>query len=185
VDALTAKIGEAAACVVCGAAEFARGVPAALWGSDALVFVFPLYVDGIPSHLLRFLDESMRDIAEAASGATVYVAVNNGFFEGRQNAVALEIMRNFTARAGLRWGLGLGVGAGGMIRAARMGYGPMKNLGKALDALASDILASRTGEDRVCEPNFPKALYNALAHLGWRASARKNGVKRKKLYLKS
>jgi multimeric flavodoxin WrbA len=182
---LSAKIGGAAECVVCGAAELDRGeAPAAFRGSDALVFVFPLYVDGIPSHLLRFLDESLHDIAEAASGATVYAVVNNGFFEGRQNAVALEIMRNFAARAGLRWGLGLGVGAGGMIHAAPVGRGPLRNLGKALDALASEILANQTGEDRVCEPNFPRALYKALAHAGWRKSARKNGLKTKSLYAK-
>jgi multimeric flavodoxin WrbA len=184
-DALRHRIGDAAECAVrrvsgpdCG------DIPASLDGSDALVLVFPLYVDGVPSQLLRFLDEALDDIARAAKGAAVYVVVNNGFFEGRQNRVVFEIMRNFATRAGLRWGQAIGVGAGGMIYTAPIGRGTMKNLGKALDALAENILNARSGADYTFEPNFPRALYKAMGHRGWRRAARKNGLRTKQLYAK-
>jgi multimeric flavodoxin WrbA len=185
IDAIQAKIGDAAECVVCGAAEPDHGkILKSLEGSGVLAFVFPLYVDGVPSHLLRFLDGSLRDIAEAAKGAAVYSIVNNGFFEGRQNIVAFEIMRNFTSRAGLRWGQGIGVGAGGMIHTSPIGRGTMKNLGKALDVLVQNILNVQTAEDCTFEPNFPRVLYKVFAHIGWRLDARKNGLSAKQLYVK-
>jgi multimeric flavodoxin WrbA len=184
-DALRHRIGDAAECAVCrvNGPDYAEILPS-FDGSDILVFIFPLYVDGVPSQLLRFLDEALDGIARAAKGAAVYIVVNNGFFEGRQNRVAFEIMRNFAARAGLRWGQAVGVGAGGMIHTAPIGRGTMKNLGKALDALAENILNARGGEDYTFEPNFPRALYKAIGHWGWRRAARKNGLRPKQLYAK-
>ena len=50
--------------------------------SDALVFVFPLYIDGINSQLLRFLIElEKRGFNNKSIG--VYCIINNGFYEGR------------------------------------------------------------------------------------------------------
>jgi hypothetical protein len=176
--ALQSRLTPAADCAARHAAKHSREeIMAALAGCGALIFVFPLYVDGIPSHLLRLLDETRHTIADAAPGAAVYCVVNNGFFEARQNGLALELTRNFCDRAGLKWGQGLGVGAGGMIHAARVGRGPLKNLGKALDALAENILHGQTGEDLFAKPNFPKFLYNIIAHMSWRSQARKNGLK--------
>ena len=178
-EALQAKLGAAANTVICSVMKQSRSeILEAIHGCDAMVFIFPLYVDGIPSHLLRLLDEAKKEIAAAASDATVYVIANNGFFEGRQNTTALEMMRHFTASADLKWGQGIGVGAGGMIHAAPVGRGPMKNLGRALDKLAANILSAAAAADYTFEPNFPKFLYNAIAHLGWRLQSRKNGLKR-------
>jgi multimeric flavodoxin WrbA len=176
--ALRSRMEQEADCVICNAVKQKRSeIMEAFAGCRALVFVFPLYVDAVPSHLLRLLDDTWSEIAEAAPGAVVYAVVNNGFYEGRQNAVALEIMRNFCTRSDLKWGQGLGVGAGGMISALPVGYGPMKNLGKALDLLARNILHGRTAEDYMFEPNFPKFLYKMAAHMKWRLQAGKNGLK--------
>ena len=62
---------------------------------DIFVFSFPLYVDGIPSHLLSCLTQLEDRCAELASSApTVYGIVNCGFYEGRQCLPALEMLRN-------------------------------------------------------------------------------------------
>ena len=153
--------------------------PDFLAGCDAIIFAFPLYVDGIPAYLLRFLEEIKNDIASIAPKARVYAIVNNGFYEGEQNALALQMMENFCLSSGLQWGQGLGVGAGGMVQAAPVGSGPMKNLGQALDGMAENILRLQAAETRFVAPNFPRFLYKAGAHLGWRAQARKNGLKAK------
>jgi multimeric flavodoxin WrbA len=170
-------------CVICHVVKQGRDeIITAFVGCKILIFVFPLYVDGIPSHLLRLLDETREALAKSAPNATVYCVVNNGFYEARQNNIALEMMKNFCARSQLKWGQGLGVGAGGMITFLSIGRGPMKNLGKALDALVKNILTSQSADNRFVEPNFPKSLYQILVHLNWRLEAKKHGLKAKQLY---
>ncbi|MDR0840252.1 MAG: hypothetical protein LBN26_02550 [Christensenellaceae bacterium] len=179
INALQARVGQGADSITCNAIKQSRAeIMESLAGSPALVLVFPLYVDGIPSHLLRLLDGIQADIAGAAApGAKLYAVVNNGFYEGRQNGIALEMLQNFCARAGLAWAGGLGVGSGGMVFAAPIGHGPMKNLGKALDALAANIRGGTAAGTCSVEPNFPKFLYTAAVHLGWRLQAKRNGLK--------
>jgi multimeric flavodoxin WrbA len=184
-EALRERIGEAADCVVVNAAKQERGeLIRAVGGCDAIVFVFPLYVDGIPSHLLRLLDEASDEIADAAPGATVYAVVNNGFYEGRQNALVFEMMKHFANRTGLAWGGGIGVGAGGMVHALTVGHGPLKKLGVALDSLAQNVTNCATADNYTFEPAFPRFLYKAAAHSEWRTTARKNGLTVKQLYKK-
>ena len=148
----------------------------------AVIFSFPLYVDGIPSYLLNFLDKIKDDIKDTAPDAAVWAIANNGFYEGSQNALALDMMQAFCSVSGMRWGQGIGVGAGGMIKAAPIGRGPMKNLGLALDRFAENIICSRPEANLFTVPNFPRFLYKTLAHFGWRAEAKRNGIKTKKLY---
>jgi multimeric flavodoxin WrbA len=175
------RISERAGFTLCNVAQQgAAEAMDALAGSDALVFAFPLYVDGIPSHLLRLLDEKRGSIADAARGAIVYAIVNNGFYEGKQNALALEMMSHFCDDAGLVWGQGLGVG-GGMIPRRWLGHGPLKNLGRALDVLAKNIVGGKSAEDCCFNPNFPKWLYKLAGETGWRVKAWKNGLTGKRL----
>ncbi|MCL2508314.1 MAG: hypothetical protein FWF05_03975 [Oscillospiraceae bacterium] len=145
---------------------------------DAIVFAFPLYVDGIPSTLLRELAAHERGLP---AGARAYALVNNGFYEGKQNAVAITILRNWCARAGLEWGQGVGVGAGGMLQTVSVpvGRGPLKSLGRALDALAQNILTLGSGGDIFTSPNFPRRLYMIAAEIKFRMTVRKNGLKRR------
>ena len=151
---------------------------------NALVFAFPLYIDGIPSRLLRFLDEIKDEIAVIAPGAMVWAIVNNGFYEGHQNALALDMMQSFCVAGGLSFGQGVGVGAGGMASAAPVGSGPMRNLGLALDQLAQNIHQSRIVPNQFVVPNFPRFLYKAGGNWSWKAEARKNGLKAKSLHAK-
>jgi multimeric flavodoxin WrbA len=176
--ALKERLDGVAECVVNNVANETHGdILQTIRGSDAIVFIFPLYVDGIPSHLLRLLDGECGKIAESAPGATVYAIVNNGFYEGWQNVTALSMMRNFAARAGLKWGRGVGVGAGPIIYSATIGRGPLKKLGVALDALAKDIVERAAADDYTFEPHFPRFIYKIIAHHTWRRAARKNGVR--------
>jgi hypothetical protein len=69
-----------------------------------------------------------------------------------------------------------------MVQAAPIGRGPMKNLGKALDALVENIRGGKTADNRFVEPNFPKVLYNMIAHMSWRIQAKRFGLKIGRLY---
>lgn len=152
--------------------------------SDALVFVFPLYIDGINSQLLRFLIElEKRGFNNKSIG--VYCIINNGFYEGRQNLIAADIMKNWCKAVGLTYGQTLGVGAGEMLpflKSIPLGHGPNRNLGIAIKKLSRNILSVNQGEDLFFSPNWPRFLWKiASSYNFWYPRAKGNGLKRKRL----
>ena len=86
-----------------------------LRGAGAVVFGLPLYVDGVPSHVLRFLEKMEAFCRENRLDLTVYCIANNGFIEGRQNEPLMQTFEHFCSRAGLAWGGGVGIGGGVML----------------------------------------------------------------------
>jgi len=86
----------------------------------AVVFGLPLYVDGVPSHVLRFLEEMEIFCRENGLKICVYCVANNGFIEGKQNEPLMQVLENFCARAGLVWGGGVGIGGGVMLNVTRI-----------------------------------------------------------------
>jgi hypothetical protein len=182
-DALGGRLERGGAGVLRGAAgDGEAAMLEAAQGCAAIVFAFPLYVDGVPSGLLRLMEGISGGISRAAPGAHVYAVANNGFYEGRQNAPALETMKLFCAAAGLAWGQGLGVGGGPMLRSAPIGRGPAKALGGALDALALNILEGGSSDDVFLDPGIPRFLYRRMGEMGFRARARRNGLGARRLY---
>lgn len=155
---------------------------------NALVFAFPLYVDGILSHLLSCLvklEELFLSIKD--KDVIVYSIANCGFYEGHQNALALEIIENWCAKTGLRWGQGIGMGAGGMLISTQnvpIGKGPKKSLGTALSQFSNNILIRASDENLFITANFPRFLYKLAAEMGWRHSIKANGLKKKDLFLR-
>lgn len=88
--------------------------------ADNVVFAIPLYVDGVPSHMLPFLKEMENFCKDNERKLRVYVIANNGFIEGRQNEPLMQIMENFCVRSGLSWCGGLGIGGGVMMNVMRI-----------------------------------------------------------------
>ena len=96
------------------------GILQALKGADKVVFAVPLYVDGVPSHVLPFLKEMEAFCRENSLSLKIYVIANNGFIEGKQNEPLMRVMENFCARAGLAWCGGIGIGGGVMLNVERI-----------------------------------------------------------------
>ncbi len=92
----------------------------ALEGAAKVVFVAPLYVDGVPSHMLPFMKEMETFCREKRLELKVYAIANNGFIEGRQNEPLMQVMENFCTRAGLEWCGGVGIGGGVMLNVERI-----------------------------------------------------------------
>ena len=92
----------------------------ALKTAGKAVFAVPLYVDGVPSHVLSFLKEAEAFCRENGLRLKVYVIANNGFIEGRQNEPLMQVMENFCARSGLEWCGGVGIGGGVMLNVERI-----------------------------------------------------------------
>ena len=88
--------------------------------ADAAVFCLPLYVDGIPAHVLPFLEKLERFSRENGLRFRVYCVANNGFIEGRQNEPLMRTLECFCARSGLSWGGGVGIGGGVMLNVTRI-----------------------------------------------------------------
>lgn len=93
-----------------------------LENADAVVFALPLYVDGVPSHVLRFLEVLEQSCRGKNLHFSVYCIANNGFIEGRQNEPLMQVFENFCSRAGLKWGGGTGIGGGVMLNVTRIGF---------------------------------------------------------------
>lgn len=91
-----------------------------LQGADAVVFSLPLYVDGIPSHLLRFLEVMEARCRAEKLTPRVYALSNSGFIEGRQNQPLMQVLENFCERSGLGWMGGVGIGGGVMLNVMRI-----------------------------------------------------------------
>lgn len=154
---------------------------------DVLIFVFPLYVDGIHSHLLKKLDEFCRT-EQIKTGAVVYCLINNGFFEGKQNRVAVRQMKNWCLRAGGVWGQGVGVGGGEMLPFLTdipLGHGPNKDFGNALKRLADNAVNGRAEADIYASPNWFRFLWRIEATFSvWLPRAKMNKVKLRELFRK-
>ncbi len=88
--------------------------------AQAVVFGVPLYVDGVPSHVLRFMAKMEAFCRENGLQLSVYCIANNGFIEGKQNEPLMRVFENFCVRAGLSWGGGVGIGGGVMLNVTRI-----------------------------------------------------------------
>ncbi len=100
-------------------ADHAR-IFAELGNAQAAVFCLPLYVDGIPSHVLRFMEEMEAFCRQNELHLSLYCIANNGFIEGRQNEPLMQNFERFCERAGLTWGGGVGIGGGVMLNVTRI-----------------------------------------------------------------
>lgn len=88
--------------------------------ADSIVFCLPLYVDGVPSHVLMFLKELEQYCRENSLNLNVYVISNGGFIEGNQNRVLMQVFENFCNRSGINWCGGIGIGGGVMLNVMRI-----------------------------------------------------------------
>jgi hypothetical protein len=164
---------------------------AAIDGADLVVLSFPLYWDSLPGHVVRACEliAAHRAAARASVGSAdataaerpAFVAiVQGGFPEVEQNAVAVEICRNFARAADLEWAGGLALGGGGMIYGA-----PLRKLGsrvktamQALDGAAAALAAGGPVPDeavRLMAKNPPAIVLRLGANRSFRSQHKKKG----------
>lgn len=176
-----------------------------LFQTDIWLIAFPLYVDGVPSHFLHVMEAleayghqvktteaKVTTKAKETIDVTrpvmprVYLCINNGFYEGRQNALVFQIMKHWCQRCGFVFGGGIGHGAGemlGSLEAVPVGKGPLKNLGEGFNQLIQGIDSGHQDLQLFINPNFPRLLWKIMStHSFWLKSAKQNGLSRKELY---
>lgn len=158
-----------------------------LSSAGKLVLGMPLYVDGIPSPVLRIM-ESMEKAGRCA-GKKVFVLVNNGLYESIQNRNLLSMVRSWCGKCGYSYGGGIAIGAGEMIgmmlKPSGSRKGPAKNVEIGIEKLAEAVNSSGETEDVYADANgFPRFLYMLAANMGWPKAGKNNGLKRADLLRK-
>ena len=170
--------------------------------SDVLLFVFPLYVDSLPAPLVKIL-ALCEESAKTREGPLpkVYAVCNCGFYEADHTRIALEIIGNFSTRAGFRQGYGLGIGMGGLLLSVgkNMSKGPAAGVYAALSQMCKSIQgdivddisteaivtdkgatdAGSNGRNVFVTPKFPRFLYSLGGNISWRQMAKKYGASKK------
>lgn len=155
---------------------------------NVIVFAFPLYVDGIPSHLLRCLNQMEKYLSSNINNEIyVYAIINIGFYEGKQAAIAIEMMKNWAEKANVKWGQGIGIGGGGMMSMTEKSAeskGLMKSAYNSLTSLANNILSRTSSDEIYTQPGIPRIVYKIGGEMGWRQTAKENGLKTKDLFIR-
>jgi hypothetical protein len=151
--------------------------------SDLVVLSFPLYVDSLPSPMIRFL-ELAHDHRNKMKGTSprLMAVCQSGFPESHHNDYALKVCSIFAKDAGFRWAGGLSVGGGGAIggRDLLEGAGMLRNLRSALD-LTADALNGGSdvppaAKELTNKGIAPPWMYNWIVNRKWKQEARENGV---------
>ncbi|HET9594484.1 MAG TPA: hypothetical protein VFP65_02835 [Anaeromyxobacteraceae bacterium] len=160
-----------------------RRVAAALWASDAVGLVAPLYVDGFPGPVVAAL-EALHAQRPAAAEARprLFAIVNCGFPEAAHAHTALAVARLFAAGSGLDWIGGVAVGGGGMFAGKPLAEqgGRARNVARALaltaDAVARGGTVPAEASRLAATLPIPAWLYRLLADRGFRGEARRRGA---------
>ena len=142
-----------------------------LEGFTDLLFVFPLYADGIPVTLLNFLKTLEKNPPQKKP--TLSVLINCGFLEPEQNDVAVEMVRLFAKQTGYPFGSALEIGSGEAILST-----PFRFLVESkLKKLAKAIAQGKPCSMKVTMP-LPKRLFLKASSAYWEEYGKKNGITR-------
>ena len=161
----------------------------AMLESDALFVLFPLYFFCLPGMLMRFLqDYSVFAKAHAAESRLnrVYALVNCGFPEAEINEEAIRVVARFSVSVQAAFRFGILVGGGGMALGTK--DAPFMKpyfdaITGAFDRIRSDVVSFSEAPlaNVYTEANFPRKLYFLMGGIGWKHTAKKNGLPKKAL----
>ncbi len=150
--------------------------------SDLLVLAFPLYVDGLPSLVIRGLESIAlhRSTQENHHPLGLVAIVNCGFPEVHQNATALAICRRFAREANIQWMGGLAMGAGGVVDGQSIEKPALRSVARGLELAANAISQGEPVPQEAVElmarPIMPGWAYTIICQVSWWVMGLKNGV---------
>ena len=139
-----------------------------------LLFVFPLYADGLPVTLLNFLKTLEQH--PPRQKPIVSVLVNCGFLEPRQNDVAVEMMRLFCSENGYPFGSVLKVGSGEAILTT-----PFAGLVRRKMKRFARAVAENGNQTFSVTMPLPKRLFLRASTAYWTEYGKKNGVTKEEM----
>ncbi len=143
---------------------------------DRLVFVFPLYFDSLPSHVVSYLEQLDGFIKDHPSKKkpSVYAVCNLGFYEGYQTKWALGRIQCWAEAVGLPWKAGLGVGAGPFT--PHLPPEARKKTDEGKEQFMQLLLSDTAGDNIFTEPDITKEMYVEIANAQWIPQLEANGL---------
>lgn len=151
--------------------------------ADTWVVAFPLYVDSLPSHLIDCLKQ-LEKMTWKSKNLSIYGIANCGFYEGNQAEPALNVLKNWCAKAGCAYKGSLGIGGGGAIAVsgnASGNTGMRMNIFKTMKKFAERIVKKEAEVNKYATVAFPRFVYKIAAQHSWRTMIKSNGGKKKDL----
>ena len=156
-----------------------------LKGAEKIVFGTPLYVDGIPSVLLRLMCKMEQN--PGSKNKNIYAVTNMGFYESSQQKHLVAMIKRWCSKCGYKYGGAVAIGAGEMVgmmvNTPAAEKGPAKNAAQALQRLGEAINTSSSMKNIYANASmFPRFMYMLAANSGWPRSGKQNGLKKKDLF---
>lgn len=139
-----------------------------------IVFVFPLYVDGIPVTLLNFL-KTLEENAPLQKPA-ISVVINCGFIEPHQNDIAVQMVRLFASKNGYPFGSAFKIGGGEAILTT-----PFRFFVKAgMKKFAASLEKQRYNTFHVTMP-ITKKMFIKASTAYWENYGKRNGISKEQM----
>ncbi|MBU3804978.1 MAG: hypothetical protein H9872_09525 [Candidatus Cellulosilyticum pullistercoris] len=141
---------------------------------ENILFVFPLYADGIPVTLLNFLKK--LEEYQMNHNIKIHCIVNCGFIEYQQNTVAIKMIKLFCKQKGFKMGSYLSIGSGEAILKTPFAFlvkFKIKQLAKAIE----------NERDKAFFVKMPlsKKLFIKASTQYWIGLAKANGVTKEEM----
>ncbi len=161
-----------------GLMEILKDVP-------VIVLCTPLYVDGLPSQLIRLMERFEKEYHGLRK--KIYVLANMGLYEASQLESLFDAVRQWCSEMGFDYCGGLGISAGELIGTLvehiPFKTGPGKMNARGMKKLAKAINGDTASKDLYTQPFlFPRSLYISIANRNWNSLAKRNGLDPKELY---
>lgn len=151
---------------------------------DLVMLAYPLYVDSLPSRVIRLMELAAAEAQRALlRGRGLVVIVNSGFPEEGQMSTSVEICRLFAKEMGMEWKGALCLPAGPLINATPLeeAGGRARHQVAGLDIAAKALAIGGPVPDEALAEfariGAPKWLYVLIANRGWGKINKKRGVK--------
>ena len=157
----------------------------ALADAGTIVLCVPLYVDGLPSQVIRLLERFERSYRGGAK--KIYVLANMGLYESSQLINLFAAVEQWCGKMAFSYCGGLGISAGELIGVLMQHIpfriGTTRLMAKGMDRLAAAVNAGDKMAELYAEPfAFPRSLYIAIANTSWNKTAKANGLRPADLY---
>ena len=154
--------------------------------SRAIVLCVPLYVDGLPSQVIKLMERMENS---RTGSKRIYLLANMGLYESKQLDNLFGAVRQWCKKMGYEYCGGLGVSAGELMgtlmEAIPFSRGTTKKASKGMDMLVRAIDSAEAMKDIYAEPfAFPRRLYIWIANTNWNRTSRKNGIRPKDMFTK-
>ena len=160
------------------------GLISILNGARTMVLCVPLYVDGLPSQVIKLMER----MEQSRSGPErICLLANMGLYESRQLDNLFSAVKQWCTKSGRAYCGGLGVSAGELMGTLMdvipFKRGTTKKASQGMDRLARSIDNAEAMADIYAEPfAFPRWLYVWIANTNWNRTSRKNGIKPKDMF---